>query len=103
MMGAKELMATYPWPGNVREIENFVKRLLVLYSQDEIDQSLVRKELETLTQTLVSPIPSTTSVPPHPQLDWRLKRRCLTPLWGWAVIQTILLKMVHCLNRLRRI
>ena len=61
--GAKELMATYPWPGNVREIENFVKRLLVLYSQDEIDQSLVRKELETLTQTLVSPIPPTTPVP----------------------------------------
>ena len=57
---AKELMATYSWPGNVREIENFVKRLLVLYSQDEIDQSLVRKELETLTQTVVSPIPPTT-------------------------------------------
>ena len=59
---AKDLMATYSWPGNVREIENFVKRLLVLYSQAEIDQSLVLKEMEILTQTIASPIPQMTPV-----------------------------------------
>ena len=45
---AKDVLAAYSWPGNVREIENFVKRMLVLYSQADIDQTLVRKELEPL-------------------------------------------------------
>ena len=47
---ALRLLHSYRWPGNVRELENFVKRLSILYSQEQIDASLVGKELAAMRQ-----------------------------------------------------
>jgi two-component system nitrogen regulation response regulator GlnG len=42
-----ELMKRYPWPGNVREVENLVRRLAALYPQDEISAEVIEAELKT--------------------------------------------------------
>ena len=42
---ALALMARYNWPGNVRELENMVRRFSALYSQEVINDELVRQEL----------------------------------------------------------
>jgi DNA-binding NtrC family response regulator len=34
---AMELMMTYPWPGNIRELENLIERLVILKGQGIIE------------------------------------------------------------------
>ena len=33
------------WPGNVRELENFLLRVCALYSEDNLSEEIVKKEL----------------------------------------------------------
>ncbi|HTV71572.1 MAG TPA: nitrogen regulation protein NR(I) [Rhizobiaceae bacterium] len=43
--GGLELMKRYLWPGNVREVENLIRRLAALYPQDEISSEIIEAEL----------------------------------------------------------
>ena len=43
--GAMERLRRYPWPGNIRELENLARRLAALYPQDVIGESLIETEL----------------------------------------------------------
>ena len=43
--GALERMKRYRWPGNIRELENLVRRLAALYPQELISEQLVDMEL----------------------------------------------------------
>ena len=42
---AMDRLKLHRWPGNVREIENLVRRLAALYSQDTIDVDVIEQEL----------------------------------------------------------
>ncbi|WP_158811344.1 nitrogen regulation protein NR(I) [Beijerinckia sp. L45] len=43
--GALERMKRYRWPGNIRELENLIRRLAALYPQESINEHLVDVEL----------------------------------------------------------
>jgi two-component system nitrogen regulation response regulator GlnG len=43
--GAVERLKKHRWPGNIRELENLVRRLAALYPQEEITEQLVESEL----------------------------------------------------------
>jgi two-component system nitrogen regulation response regulator GlnG len=43
--GALDRMKRYRWPGNIRELENLVRRLAALYPQETISETLVDAEL----------------------------------------------------------
>lgn len=43
--GALERMKRHRWPGNIRELENLVRRLAALYPQEQISEQLVDMEL----------------------------------------------------------
>ena len=43
--GALERLKRYPWPGNIRELENLARRLAALYPQEVITESLIESEL----------------------------------------------------------
>jgi len=47
--GAIDRLRSYPWPGNIRELENFVRRLVALYPQDTLTAQIVDQELASLT------------------------------------------------------
>ncbi len=42
--GGIELMKRYPMAGNVRELENLIRRLAALYAQDEISAEIIESE-----------------------------------------------------------
>ncbi|HET6350137.1 MAG TPA: sigma-54 dependent transcriptional regulator [Candidatus Krumholzibacteria bacterium] len=46
--GALEAMARYRWPGNVREMENFCERVVLMRSGSTIDEALVEQHLAAL-------------------------------------------------------
>jgi two-component system nitrogen regulation response regulator GlnG len=51
---ALDRLKKYRWPGNIRELENLVRRLAALYPQDVINDSLVEAEL-AVEQTAPAP------------------------------------------------
>ncbi len=50
-----ELISRHSWPGNIRELENFTKRLAALCPQDIIDAEAVREELSKLSAQAAAP------------------------------------------------
>ncbi len=42
---AVERLKAHPWPGNIRELENFVRRLAALYAQDMLTAQIIEQEL----------------------------------------------------------
>jgi two-component system nitrogen regulation response regulator GlnG len=51
---ALERLRRYRWPGNIRELENLIRRLAALYPQDVISNSVIEAEL---AQPVVSSMP----------------------------------------------
>ncbi len=49
--GAIEQLRQYRWPGNIRELENLVKRLIAMEADDVISADSVRRELSELLPT----------------------------------------------------
>ncbi len=43
--GALERLKRHPWPGNIRELENLMRRLAALYPQEVITEPLIEAEL----------------------------------------------------------
>ena len=43
---ALSVLEDYSWPGNIRELENFIKRLSILNSEQEISSDVVKKNLQ---------------------------------------------------------
>ena len=39
------LLVEYPWPGNIRELENLIERLVVISKSDKIESSLIARHL----------------------------------------------------------
>jgi len=53
--GALERMKRYRWPGNIRELENLIRRLAALYPQETIADQLVETELGADAPVLSAP------------------------------------------------
>ena len=51
---ALERLRRHAWPGNIRELENFVRRLVALYPQDTLSVEIVEGELTDLSASLRS-------------------------------------------------
>ncbi|MDE1152150.1 MAG: nitrogen regulation protein NR(I) [Micavibrio sp.] len=51
---AMKAIQAHTWPGNIRELENFTRRLAALRAQDIVDEAAVREELKTLPQASAS-------------------------------------------------
>lgn len=52
---AMQAIQAYRWPGNIRELQNFIKRLTALYADDIIDTKTVQGELAKLSLTTPPP------------------------------------------------
>lgn len=50
-----ELIAKFDWPGNVRQLQNFVERLVVLAESSVIEASVVRREINQINMARLRP------------------------------------------------
>lgn len=53
-----EVFKTYSWPGNIRELENFIKRIVILGEEEMVLQSLYERIKEEERVQKASPSPS---------------------------------------------
>lgn len=53
-MAAMKRLQSYRWPGNIRELENLIRRVAALYPQDIIDETVVEDEIFKPTSALSS-------------------------------------------------
>ena len=51
---ALRLMQNYSWPGNIRELENLVRRLSALYADEQISAEIVQNELNIADRPAVT-------------------------------------------------
>ena len=42
-----EELKNYNWPGNIKELENFIKRIAILYPEPVIRDESIKNELKT--------------------------------------------------------
>lgn len=52
---ALEIMLEYPWPGNIRELENTIKRAMILAKGNVITPELISKEFVPTPATFIPP------------------------------------------------
>jgi len=43
-----EYLKSYDWPGNIRELENFIKRVITLYPEEIVSQEIIKNEFAIL-------------------------------------------------------
>jgi two-component system nitrogen regulation response regulator GlnG len=53
---AIRLMQNYNWPGNIRELENLVRRLSALYADEQISAEIVQNELNIVDRPSVNAV-----------------------------------------------
>jgi two-component system, NtrC family, response regulator AtoC len=56
----KQAMTAYNWPGNVREMENFVRKFLVLRDADALARELQAKAMRNSAAAVAAPMPTPT-------------------------------------------
>jgi two-component system response regulator AtoC len=71
---ASALLAQQPWPGNVRQLENFVERLIVLYDGPKVLRAHVERELSREAARERVPRPAL-APEPRPRADLDSQRR----------------------------
>lgn len=56
----------HPWPGNIRELDNLLRRICAFYPEELITEAIVERELEAadLGPDLAAPAPRTVAEPP---------------------------------------
>lgn len=50
--GAKRLLTTYPWPGNIRQLKNITEQIALLSSQREVTEEVLREYLPEVKRNL---------------------------------------------------
>jgi two-component system nitrogen regulation response regulator NtrX len=61
--GALQVMLQHDWPGNIRELRNFVERVMILSPQESVDQTMVSQLLE-ISRPGLEGVPATTGLAP---------------------------------------
>ncbi len=65
--GAAELLARYPWPGNIRELKNVIERTMILAPEGEIDAGYLPEEIRDYCEPEIEHEPSHMDLSPTGQ------------------------------------
>ncbi len=77
---ALERLKAYPWPGNIRELENLIRRLAALYPHDVVTAQAIESELDL--GAAVRPVTSAEPAPSAPRASaasWKAIWRSISP------------------------
>ena len=88
---AEEQLLRYPWPGNVRQLQNVVQQTIVLNDGDEVALEMLPADVReghidvepTAAAPVAAPAETATVTPitPQEEVDPLALRRAIEPLW----------------------
>ena len=75
---AAEILRRYSWPGNVRQLQNVIRNIVVLQNGDVVTESLLPDLMHSASFTPPAEEPEVSPAQPHPNLG---DDRPIKPLW----------------------
>lgn len=89
---ARRLLMTYHWPGNIRELQNVIRQIVVLYDGVEVNATMLTPALRSIAAAVAIPgalLSAQTMATPSPEL----RRRTIRPLA--AVEREVILEAIE--------
>src|SRR5690606_9540068 len=83
--GAEDLLRAYDWPGNVRQLQNVIRRIVVLRDGDEVTPAMVAEALAAFRSEAAGgpvPIPDATTIEPFRDQERRIVETALAAFGG---------------------
>jgi len=74
---ALELLSAYPWPGNIRELENIIERILVMKSSGTIRIEDIPSEIVNYSAQAEHPALEASAVPVQSRGMWEVEREMI--------------------------
>jgi two-component system repressor protein LuxO len=62
---AEDVFRSYPWPGNIRQIQNIIRMIVVLYNEEQIDVDLLPPPLNTVQVVKLARKPTSSATAPE--------------------------------------
>ncbi len=79
--GAMDRIATYGWPGNVRQLQNVIRNVVVLNDGNEVEDWMIPPPVDSADRPALQAVPTADAAPAQPAVKPNTDAIAVRPLW----------------------